>query len=53
MDDYNDSYLNLFRIVIMNDYYLKGEEHVRMEKQMEAGEFDQALIYFIVFNHQM
>ena len=24
-----------------------------MEKQMEAGEFDQALINFIVFNHQM
>ena len=37
----------------MNNYYLKGEEHVRMEKQMEAGEFDQALINFIVFNHQM
>ena len=53
MDDYNDSYLNLFRIVIMNDYYLKGEEHVRMEKQMEVGEFDRALINSIGFNHQM
>ena len=37
----------------MNDSYLKGEEHVRMEKQMEAGEFDRALINFIMFNHQM
>ena len=37
----------------MNDSYLKGEEHVRVEKQMEVGEFDRALINSIVFNHQM
>ena len=37
----------------MNDSYLKGEEHVRMEKQMEVGEFDRVLINSIVFNNQM